>query len=77
MMTAMIRFIIDLYIYLLIADAILSYFPQFKNQPWAMWIRKICDYTTAPIRKIIPQDLPFDISPLIVIVILQAIKLLW
>lgn len=73
----MIRFIINLYIYVLIADIILSYIPQYSDEPWAKFIRKLANYTLDPIRKILPKEIPFDISPIIVIVLLQLIPSLW
>jgi len=73
----MIRFIINFYIVIIIIDAILSYFPQFKDESWAKMIKKAADYTTKPVRKLLPADLPFDLSPLIVIFILNLVKILW
>ncbi|MCT4642727.1 MAG: YggT family protein [Bacteriovoracaceae bacterium] len=73
----MIRFIIKIYIYIVILDAILSYFPQVKNQAWAKNIKKIADYTLNPIRKIMPNDLPFDLSPLVLILLLNFVMLIW
>ena len=73
----MIRFIINLYIYILIADVILSYVPQYANEPWAKFIAKMAGYTLDPIRKILPKEIPFDISPLIVILALQILPSLW
>ncbi len=73
----MIRFVIRIYIYLIILDAILSYFPQFKDQQWAKSIRSIADVTQKPIRKLIPEGLPFDVTPLIVIFLLNLLMLVW
>ena len=73
----MIRFFINLYIYIIIADVIISFIPQYANEPWARFIRKLANYTLDPVRKILPKDLPFDISPLIVIILLQLIPTLW
>jgi uncharacterized protein YggT (Ycf19 family) len=74
----MIRFLINVYIWIIILDALLSYFPQYKNQEWAKLIKKAADFSLNPVRKIIPQqDLPFDIAPLIVIVVLNLIPALW
>lgn len=73
----MIRFLINLYVYILIADVILSFIPQYADQPWAKFIKKMANYTLAPVRKVLPQDLPFDFSPIIVIVLLQLIPSLW
>lgn len=73
----MIRFIINIYIFIVIADAILSYLPQFQNENWAKSIKKFADYTTKPIRKLLPPDLPVDLSPLLVIFLLNLLKILW
>tara|TARA_B100001971_G_scaffold215195_1_gene260179 strand:+ start:3702 stop:3896 length:195 start_codon:yes stop_codon:yes gene_type:complete len=63
--------------YVIILDAILSYFPKYQKQEWAQYIRKAADFTEAPIRKYLPKDVPMDPSPLIVIILLQLIKALW
>jgi YggT family protein len=73
----MIRFIISLYIWLLIIDVVLSYLPQFRHQPWVKNIKKVADFSCAPIRKIMPPDLPFDFSPMVVIILLNFIMWLW
>jgi YggT family protein len=73
----MIRAIIQLYFFVLIIDVFLSFLPQLKNQPWAQFIRKAADLTCGPIRKIMPPDLPFDFSPLIVIMAFQLLLFLW
>ncbi|MAF77550.1 MAG: hypothetical protein CME63_03565 [Halobacteriovoraceae bacterium] len=73
----MIRSLINLYVLVLIIDVILSYLPQYRHQPWAQFIKKAADFTCKPIRQIMPPDLPFDFSPMIVIMGLQLIKVLW
>jgi YggT family protein len=73
----MIRLILKLYIFIIILDTILSYLPQFRYQKWAQWIKKAADYSLAPVRKILPPDLPIDPSPLIVIVIITILMALW
>jgi len=73
----MIRILLDIYALVLVANAILSFFPQFRFKEWAIYIRKISDYTCKPIRKIMPHDLPFDFSPMVVILAIQFIKVLW
>lgn len=72
-----IRSLIELYILLLFVDVILSYLPQFKRNIWVMRVHKAANYTCGPIRKYLPQDLPFDFSPLVVILILTILKALW
>ena len=73
----MIRFVINLYIYVIIADVIISFIPQYAHEPWARFINKLANYTLDPVRKILPRDLPFDFSPIIVIIVLQLIPTLW
>ncbi len=73
----MIRSLIELYIFVIIIDTILSYLPQFKKTLWAQKIRQVCGYTTEPIRRYLPEDLPFDISPLVVIVALKIVVAIW
>ena len=73
----MIRALLDLYTLLLIADVVLSYLPQYRYAPVVVYIRKASDLTCKPIRKLLPKDLPFDFSPLIVILIINLIKALW
>lgn len=73
----MIRFIIKLYILVLIADMVLSYFPQLRHNEIVKQIRKAADLTEKPVRKLLPEDLPFDFSPLVVILALNILMALW
>ncbi|MBD65009.1 MAG: hypothetical protein CME62_07365 [Halobacteriovoraceae bacterium] len=72
-----IRTLLNIYILIIIADAILSYFPQFRHHEVARFIRKAANYTLDPIRKLLPEDLPIDISPIIVIVLINILMKLW
>jgi uncharacterized protein YggT (Ycf19 family) len=62
---------------MIILDAIMSYFPQYQNQQWAKTLKKATDYTLKPIRKLLPNDLPMDFSPWIVVFLLNLVKILW
>lgn len=73
----MIRFLIDVYILLIIIDAILSYIPQLRQFPIVGYIRMIAEYPQRPIRKYMPQGLPLDPSPLVVILVLKLFVALW
>lgn len=73
----MIRALINVYIVILIIDAILSYLPQFRHHPLVVWIHKAADFTCKPIRQVLPPNLPLDISPLIVILLLKLVVALW
>lgn len=73
----MIRFLIKFYVYIIILDTILSFFPATRHYSWAQFVRKVANYTLKPVREIMPKDLPFDLSPLVVIFILNLLMLLW
>ncbi len=73
----MIRFLLNLYTILLVIDVVLSYLPQFRHLPAVIYIRKAADFTCRPIRRLLPPDLPFDFSPLIVMFGIQLVKALW
>lgn len=73
----MIRSLLDLYILLLIVNAILSYFPKYGLYPVVQKINMAANFTCAPVRKYLPKDLPFDVSPLIVIFLIKLITVLW
>ncbi len=69
----MIHTLLQLFIYLLIADVILSYFPDIRRQKWAETLHKIADAPQKPIREMLPKDLPLDPTPMIVIILIQII----
>ena len=73
----MIRFLINIYTWIVLADVVLSYFPDYQRHQWAKTIKKLAGYTLDPVRKILPADLPFDFSPIVVLVILQLLPALW
>ena len=67
----MIRLIIQLYIFIIVAHIIVSYIPELRYKPWALKMRRLVDFTANPIRRSLPADMPFDFSPLIVIILLE------
>jgi YggT family protein len=73
----MIRFILNIYVWLLILDVILSYIPQARAHQATLMIKKLADYSCRPVRKLLPPDLPFDFSPVVVIIAIQLIIALW
>jgi YggT family protein len=73
----MIRFLIDIYILLIIVDAILSFFPQLSTHPIILQLRRVTGFTLKPIRKYLPPDLPIDPSPIVAILLLNLLKALW
>lgn len=73
----MIRLFIYIYSWIVIVDALLTFVPQYKNQEWAKIVKKFAGYSVEPVRKLLPKDLPFDFSSLIVLVLLQILPSLW
>ena len=73
----MIRLLIDLYIFILIADIILSYLPQLRDNHYRKQINKLAELSCAPIRKILPKNQSFDFSAVAVIFLLNLVKILW
>lgn len=75
----LIRIILNLYVYVIIIDTILSYIPNpsIVNSAPAQFIRKIADFTLKPVRKMLSSDLPVDISPAVVIIVIYVIKAVW
>lgn len=60
----------------MIFDIVLSYIPQARSQDWAQKIHKIADIPQKPIREMLPKDIPFDPSPMIVIILIQILMYL-
>jgi len=73
----MIRLLIDIYVVVVILDAILSYLPQLKHHPAVITIKRIADVSLKPVRRYLPKDLPFDLAPVVVVMLLNLIKVLW
>lgn len=73
----MIRFILNIYIVIIIVDAVLSFFPNLRSNQIVSQIRMVADLSQKPIRRFLPPDIPFDPSPLIVIVLIQVIMKIW
>jgi len=74
----LIRTLIDIYILILIIDVILSYLPQYKSHPFSVRIKQVSDFSCGPVRRLLPKmDIPFDISPMVVIFCLKILEVLW
>jgi YggT family protein len=64
--------IINLWSFVIIVSAILSWLPIDPYHPAAMVVRRISDLLCDPIRKIVPMhSLGIDLSPLFAILLLQ------
>jgi YggT family protein len=73
----MIRFLLMLYILLLVVDFVVSMFAQFRQTSWAKKIHSFAEPTCAPVRSMMPKDVPVDFSHFIVIFIILLIMRLW
>ncbi len=73
----MIRFLLSLYAFVIILDWILGYLPDYRKTQWGQFVVKLANYSLAPIRKLVPPDLPIDPSPAIVLILIQLIKAIW
>jgi uncharacterized protein YggT (Ycf19 family) len=72
-----IRLLINIYIFILIIDAVLTYFPQYSQNQAVIVIRRLSELTTKKVRALLPPDLPYDFSWLLVILGLKIIIFLW
>jgi len=72
-----IRTLLDLYTYIVVIDAIMSYFPQLSVYNWRRKLKMIADYACDPIRKKLPPHLPIDFSPFLVVLIIKLLIFLW
>lgn len=73
----MIRALLNLYILLLVVDTILSYMPSINKNIWALRIKKYANFSLEPVKKYLPPSMPFDISPLVVILLIKILESLW
>jgi len=69
----MIGWLLQIFIYIVIIDVILSWIPEVRRQEWAQTLHKIADAPQKPIRDLLPQGMPLDPTPMIVILICQLL----
>jgi YggT family protein len=65
--------LLQLFIYILIIDVVMSYFPQVRTQKWAQLLHKIADAPQKPIRDLLPSNMPLDPTPMILIILIQML----
>ena len=65
----LIRLLLILFVVLVITDTVLSYFPNSQSNEWAKKLRRICDYVQNPLRRLFPADMPFDVAPMILVLV--------
>jgi uncharacterized protein YggT (Ycf19 family) len=69
----MIHSLLQLLIFIIIIDALMSWVPQVRYQKWAQILHKIADAPQKPIREMLPMDLPIDPTPMIIIMLIQLL----
>jgi YggT family protein len=69
----LIKVVADLFIWIVIASVILSYFMS-PYHPFRQAIDRIVDPFLAPIRRVVPNAGMFDLSPLILIIAVEFIS---
>ena len=67
--------LIEIFILLLIVDAVISFVPNpdVQRHPLVLQLRRITDAPQKPIRQLLPPDMPFDPSPIVVILLLRML----
>ena len=69
----MIYWALQIFIYITIADVIMSWLPDMRRQPWAQKLHQIADAPQKPIRDLLPKDMPIDPCPMIIIIVCQML----
>lgn len=67
--------LIEIFILLIIVDAVISFVPNpdVQRHPLVLQLRRITDVPQRPIRQLLPPDMPFDPSPIVVILLLRML----
>ena len=65
----MIHGVLQIFIYITMADVLLSWVPDVRKQPWAQKLHEFANIPQKPIRDLFPKDIPIDPAPIIVIIL--------
>ena len=69
--------LIDFYSLVVLAAVILSWVPVDRRNPLAMIVRRLTDPVLAPIQRVLPPIGGLDLSPMVLLFALQALKRLF
>lgn len=72
----MIDWVLQIFIYIIIADVLMSWVPEVRRQPWAQKLHEFANIPQKPIRDMLPKDIPLDPTPMIIIMICQILMYL-
>lgn len=72
----MLHALINIFILMVLVDAVISFVPNpnVQRHPVVIQLRKIVDVPQRPIRQLLPPNIPFDPSPLIIILFLRIVE---
>jgi YggT family protein len=66
-------FLLAILAYMIVARALLSWFPDTRNNQWVQILVQITDPILLPISRIVPRLGAFDFSPMIAIIVLLVL----
>jgi YggT family protein len=69
----MIDGVLQILIYITMADVLLSWIPDVRKQPWAQKLHEFANVPQKPIRDLFPKDIPIDPAPIIIIILCQIL----
>lgn len=72
----MLVLLLDLYSLVLLASAILSWMNLSPDNPIVRVVHQLTEPVLEPVRKFLPSAGGFDISPLVVLIVLRVLKAL-
>lgn len=72
-------FILSVLFWLIIIDAVLSFFPAAQNNKFYFFVRKMVEPFLSPIRKLLnkfefSKNIPLDFSPFIALILIQFLR---
>lgn len=77
-MLGLISWLLEIFIILIVIDAVISFVPnpEIQHHPFVLQLRKLTDVPQKPIRQLLPPNMPFDPSPLVIILLIRMIMAL-
>jgi YggT family protein len=72
----MIDWVLQIFIYIIIADVLLSWVPDVRRQSWAQKLHEFANIPQKPIRDMLPKNMPLDPTPMIIIMLCQILMYL-
>lgn len=73
----MIDGVLQILIYITIADVLLSWVPEMRKHNWAQKLHEFANIPQKPIRDLFPKDIPMDPAPMIIIILCQILMYLF